>query len=61
MKKKVLLSALAALALALTLTVARSDDEGNPGGNCLAPFSNICFQVVKSGVVVYTVQGVLHI
>ena len=63
MKKKALLSTLAVMALALTFTVARADDEGggNPGGSCQAPWSNICFNVVKNGVIIATAPGVLHV
>jgi len=62
MKKKALFSTLAAMALALTLMVAKADDEGGGGPlgfDCLAPMSNTCYQVVKNGAVIATVQGVL--
>lgn len=63
MKKKALLSILAVMALALTFTVAKADDEGgsNPGGSCLAPWTNTCFNVVKNGVIIATAPGVLHV
>ncbi|MBS1605325.1 MAG: hypothetical protein JST42_21855 [Bacteroidetes bacterium] len=62
MKKKVLLSALAVVALALTFTVAKADDEtgGGPlGFDCLAPLTNICYNVVQGGQVIASVKGVL--
>lgn len=47
MKKKALLSTLAVIALALTFTVAKADDEGGggPSRDCLPPMTNTCFNV----------------
>lgn len=62
MKKKALLSTLAVMALALTFTVAKADDEGGGGTlgfDCLAPMTNTCYNIVKSGQIIATVQGVL--
>ncbi len=63
MKKKVLLSALAIVTLALSFTVAKADDEGgsNPGGSCQAPWTNVCFNIVKNGQIIGTAPGVLHV